>query len=45
VVLTEKLKGRSNEKKIDISMLAGGTYFVGVVTDNLAYDIKRIMVE
>jgi hypothetical protein len=45
VVLTEKLKGRSNEKKIDISMLAGGTYFVGVVTDNLAYDLKRIVIE
>jgi hypothetical protein len=45
VVLTEKLKGRSNEKKIDISMLTAGTYFVGVVTDNLAYDVKRILIE
>lgn len=45
VVLTEKLKGRSNEKKIDISRLTAGTYFVGVVTDNLAYDVKRIVIE
>jgi hypothetical protein len=45
VVLSEKLKGKSTEKKIDISKLAAGTYFVGVITDNLAYDMKRIVVE
>ena len=45
VVLSEKLKGRSSTKKLDISKLAPGSYFVGVVTDNLAYDVKRFVVE
>ena len=45
VVLSEKLKGKSNTKKLNISKLAAGTYFVGVVTHNLAYDIKRVVVE
>ncbi|MEJ6661840.1 MAG: T9SS type A sorting domain-containing protein, partial [Bacteroidia bacterium] len=45
VVLSEKLKEKSNTKKLNISKLAAGTYFVGVVTDNLAYDIKRVVVE
>jgi hypothetical protein len=45
VVLSEKLKGKSNTKKLDISKLAAGTYFIGVVTDNLAYDVKRVVVE
>lgn len=45
VVLSEKLKGRSNTKKLNISKLAAGTYFVGLITDNLAYDMKRIVVE
>ncbi|HAY88394.1 MAG TPA: hypothetical protein DCY51_03020, partial [Bacteroidetes bacterium] len=45
VVLTEKLKGKTNTKKLDISMLTPGTYFVGVITENLAYDMKRVVVE
>ena len=45
VVLSQKLRGKTKEKKLDISSLTPGTYFVGVVTDNLAYDIKRFVVE
>ena len=45
VVLTEQLKGKTKTKKLDLSGLAPGTYFVGVITDNLAYDIKRVVVE
>jgi hypothetical protein len=45
VVLSEKLRGRSSSKKLDISSLTSGTYFVGVITDNLAYDMKRVVVE
>jgi aminopeptidase N len=45
VVLTEKLKGKTKTKKIDVSSLTPGTYFVGVITDNLAYDIQKVVVE
>jgi hypothetical protein len=45
VVLTEQLKGKTKTKKLDLSALTSGTYFVGVITDNLAYDIKRVVVE
>jgi hypothetical protein len=45
VVLTEQLRGKTKTKKLDLSALTSGTYFVGVITDNLAYDIKRVVVE
>lgn len=45
VVLSQKLKGKTKDKKIDVSELAPGTYFLGVVTENRAYDVRRFVVE
>ncbi|PCJ65536.1 MAG: hypothetical protein COA58_08990 [Bacteroidetes bacterium] len=45
VVLSQKLKKKSKAKKIDISSLSPGAYFLGVITENLAYDVKRFVVE
>ncbi len=45
VVISQKLKGRSKEETIDVSELIPGTYFLGIVTENNAYDIRRFVVE
>ena len=45
VVLSELIKKNSKLTTMDISGLAKGTYFLGVVTNNLAYDVKRFIVE
>ncbi|MGB1037514.1 MAG: M1 family aminopeptidase [Bacteroidia bacterium] len=45
VVVRRKLKKKTKSKEIDVSDLPSGTYFVGLITDNLAYDIKRLIIE
>ncbi len=45
VVLSQKLEGKTKDKKIDVSSLVPGTYFLGVVTENRAYDVRRVVVE
>lgn len=45
VVYTEEMSQRTKKKVIDISQLTPGIYFLGVVTENLAYDVKRFVVE
>lgn len=45
VVKTKKLRVNKEVYKVDVDDLVAGTYFVGVVTDNIAYDIVRFVVK
>lgn len=45
VVHSQELRGKTKDKKIDVSALVPGTYFLGVVTENRAYDVRRFVVE
>jgi hypothetical protein len=44
VVKTQKFKGKKTNQTIDVSDLAPGYYFVGIITEGRSYDVKRLVV-
>ncbi len=45
VVKTQKIKGKKLEHSVDVSELAPGNYFVGIITENLGYNAMRFVVK
>jgi hypothetical protein len=45
VVKSKKIRAKRATQTIDVSDLKPGNYFVGLVTDNLGYDIRRIVIK
>ncbi len=45
VVKSAKIKSKENMQTIDVSDLAPGTYFFGMVTENLGYDRQKIIIK
>lgn len=45
VVKTQKLEKKTVELDIDVSELVPGTYFLGVISENKAYDFRKFVVQ